>query len=710
MSPRFSRLAAFVVAVLLTLACGDGSPTGVRSPQSPRMEINAPSQQTVQDQIDLLFPEGGLRNAATSHLNNIARDLENEKIDNARKKAFALVNFIRRKQADGQLLDPNGPNEAPTTAEAADVLVSSLYLFVGLTPTGVPPDALDVDAAIGVVGPEGGTIRTGGDAPNGAVSFPAGVLPQFVTVTIERLPDPGPTTSYPIPYKQYAIAFDVSISPVVPLNGTATVAVCTVEEGNPGTAPDPDRLVLGHVTGPETFEILPEGSSPEPLPSLCDDARLLASLGERPAGGLRLALWEARRMGQRALHALAPTSAYAGHGGLLGQTTTFSAFVPTDTFSVASVSVSPSPWTLPVGGTVQMADTARNRNGTNVTSRHPAAEWVSSDVAVATVSTTGLVTAVGAGMTTITATVDGVSGSAQVTVTAPTGPPSITSLELASTTLTIGGASTSFTTVLSNPGATTSGVFLQGYVVQSPAERAAGGTTIQCTDTNGELPTGSCTESFSVRASNTGAGTGTLVAGAASYRLELRRQTEGGYEVLDTESVPVTLLSDPTANAVSMQQGSTTQLPADGIASWSSSDPSQVIVSPTGLVTSIGTGPATIASRSATGAPLTTWSVNAPSFSNFPRETLLAWPAVAGATMYLYTIDYCEVWTLPDYASSCTTNESWRQHILGQGPPPANAGIVFVGVNPGRWKVQAYGEGGIPIGAESGYTYFRYTN
>jgi hypothetical protein len=380
------------------------------------MVLNAPSLQVLQDQVDALFPSGGLRTAASAHLTNITNDLDKGKTDNARKKAFELINFMRQKQKGGQLLDPNG-TAAPTTGEAADALASSLFLYVGLTPAGTPPSAIAVDGAIAVVGPEGGTVLTGGDAPNGAVVFPAGALTQYVTVTIERLPDPNADNYTQLPYRKYAIAFDIKTVPTVTLPNTAkaTVAVCTVEPPNAGAAPDPGRLILAHITGVESFELLPPGTSEGPLPSLCDDARL-AALDAPPSGTLRFALWQAGRIGERALGALAPRSAYAGHGGLLGQTTTFSPFVPVDTFAVASVGVAPAAASIPVGGTAALTATPRNLNGQDMTGSVGAPSWSSSNAAVATVSSAGVVTGVSAGTATITATVEGVSGSSAVTV------------------------------------------------------------------------------------------------------------------------------------------------------------------------------------------------------------------------------------------------------------------------------------------------------
>jgi Big-like domain-containing protein len=88
-----------------------------------------------------------------------------------------------------------------------------------------------------------------------------------------------------------------------------------------------------------------------------------------------------------------------------------------------TVSVSPTSTTLSTSGilfptTVQLSVTITDTFGTNVTA-HRTVRWTSSDTTVAKVSSSGLVTAVGASSTgaTITATTtDGVSGSAAISV------------------------------------------------------------------------------------------------------------------------------------------------------------------------------------------------------------------------------------------------------------------------------------------------------
>ena len=83
--------------------------------------------------------------------------------------------------------------------------------------------------------------------------------------------------------------------------------------------------------------------------------------------------------------------------------------------AVGAVAVSPAAATLVArGDTVRLTAEATDANGHAVAGAE--FEWSSSDVAVATVDASGLVTAVGNGMTTVTAAAGEVSGSASVTV------------------------------------------------------------------------------------------------------------------------------------------------------------------------------------------------------------------------------------------------------------------------------------------------------
>jgi len=85
---------------------------------------------------------------------------------------------------------------------------------------------------------------------------------------------------------------------------------------------------------------------------------------------------------------------------------------------VAAVTVTPSTAQVTVGGaTSQLTAVARDANGVLLNGR--ATTWGTSNVAIASVSQTGAVTAVAAGTVTITATSEGRSGTAAITVLTP---------------------------------------------------------------------------------------------------------------------------------------------------------------------------------------------------------------------------------------------------------------------------------------------------
>ena len=81
---------------------------------------------------------------------------------------------------------------------------------------------------------------------------------------------------------------------------------------------------------------------------------------------------------------------------------------------VATVSVTAPGTQLEVGSTMQLGAAARDGRGNPLTGR--SVTWATSSASVATVDLAGVVTGVSAGSVTITATVEGVSGSVQLTV------------------------------------------------------------------------------------------------------------------------------------------------------------------------------------------------------------------------------------------------------------------------------------------------------
>jgi uncharacterized protein YjdB len=90
---------------------------------------------------------------------------------------------------------------------------------------------------------------------------------------------------------------------------------------------------------------------------------------------------------------------------------------------VASVSVTPATATVSVGGTQQYTAVTRDAGGNVLTGR--TITWASGTTATATVSASGLATGVAAGSATITATSEGVNGTAAITVSASGLSPSV---------------------------------------------------------------------------------------------------------------------------------------------------------------------------------------------------------------------------------------------------------------------------------------------
>src|SRR5438093_458731 len=107
---------------------------------------------------------------------------------------------------------------------------------------------------------------------------------------------------------------------------------------------------------------------------------------------------------------------------------------------VASVTVSPASASVSAAQAVQLSAVTKDSAGTVLTGR--TVTWASSNGAMASVSSSGLVTGVAAGAATITGTSEGKSGTAAITVTAP--PPVTGScLALPGPTITLSGLSTS---------------------------------------------------------------------------------------------------------------------------------------------------------------------------------------------------------------------------------------------------------------------------
>ena len=96
------------------------------------------------------------------------------------------------------------------------------------------------------------------------------------------------------------------------------------------------------------------------------------------------------------------------------------AFIDITTQPVASIVVAPADASIAPGGTVQLQATVNDSAGATLTGRM--ISWASSDASIATVSGAGVVTGLAAGNTTVIATCEGKTATANITVTG-SGPP-----------------------------------------------------------------------------------------------------------------------------------------------------------------------------------------------------------------------------------------------------------------------------------------------
>jgi trimeric autotransporter adhesin len=138
---------------------------------------------------------------------------------------------------------------------------------------------------------------------------------------------------------------------------------------------------------------------------------------------------------------------------------TASSAITVTVIPVAAVAVTPGSANIDVGASKAFNAVVTDASGNTLTSRP--ITWASANKSIATVSTAGLVTGVGAGTTNITATAENKTGTAQVVVTATTPPPPIPVASVAvnpgTASLNIGGTVTLSATPRDANGAALSG-------------------------------------------------------------------------------------------------------------------------------------------------------------------------------------------------------------------------------------------------------------
>src|SRR5438445_50770 len=269
---------------------------------------------------------------------------------------------------------------------------------------------------------------------------------------------------------------------------------------------------------------------------------------------------------------------------------------------LAQVVETPSTALVSVGRAAQFIAYGKTKNGDSVAVN---VTWSSANPAVATVSSSGLMTGMAAGSTTIIATSQNRSGTAAATVTNV--PVASVAVSPAAAGLTVGA-----TTQLTATPEDANGTALSGRVVTWATSNAAAAT---------------------VSASG-------LVTGVATGSATITATSEGqsGTSAITVTNVPVASVTvSPTAAGVTV--GATTQLTAtpkdaSGTAlsgrtvTWATSNAAVATVSASGLVTSVVAGSATITATSEGQS-----GTSAITVTNVPVASVTVSPATASITV-----------------------------------------------------------------------------
>lgn len=272
-----------------------------------------------------------------------------------------------------------------------------------------------------------------------------------------------------------------------------------------------------------------------------------------------------------------------------------------------SIAVSPSTQSLAVGQTAQLGVTGTYGNASHVSTQPVTSgvTWTSNSTSVATVSTSGLVTAVGSGTATITASAQGFKGPLSSTSTITVGVTGtgvggttggvVVSLAVipSAQTVATAGQTTQFIAI----GTTSNGatLYLTNSVAWSsstPAVATIGGTTGLATAVGAGTTT--------VTALYTDATTGSVVTGVASLTVSAGASEQVTSLTMLPSSLSLTA-SGQTSQLILLgvggSTGLTTNLTSSPNVMWSSGTKTVATVSTSGLVTAVTAGTSTIVAQ-----------------------------------------------------------------------------------------------------------------
>lgn len=238
---------------------------------------------------------------------------------------------------------------------------------------------------------------------------------------------------------------------------------------------------------------------------------------------------------------------------------------------IVTVEVAPVAAELLSGQTQVFTATLKTATGTVISGRP--VSWASSNGGVATISGAGVATAVAPGQTTITATVEGRTGSVALRVGAPVSTVAVTPV---SATVFIGATQQLTATLKDEQGVTVTG----RQVTWTSAD-----TALATVSTTG-IVTGKAAGTVSIAASSEGK------SGSASITVPPPVAT-----VAVTPSAAAVLIGQTQQLAAELRAANGQLLSGRAVA-WSSSDQNKVTVTSAGVVTAVASGSATITATS----------------------------------------------------------------------------------------------------------------
>ncbi len=312
--------------------------------------------------------------------------------------------------------------------------------------------------------------------------------------------------------------------------------------------------------------------------------------------------------------------AVAGCGG--------SSSMPTTTKALTAIAASPSNASLAVGATEQFTATATYNDGSTADVTASAA-WTDANGKVATITASGMATAVAAGSTSVTAALSGLTGTASLTVDAA--PKTLTSIAVSPATATLAaGATQQFAAKATYSDGSTADV-------SATATWTSSATTV-ATITSSGLATTVASGSTTITAALNG------VSGNATITVPVAAKV--------LASIAVTPLA-PTIAANATEQLAATATYTDGTTApvtttvtWTTAKPSVATISPAGLATAVAAGSTTVTATLSGISGSTTLTVT-PILSSVSVTPNSAAIAIGATQQFTATANYSDGSTKP---------------------------------------------------------------